>query len=72
MSIAPWLSVRKSSEAVEFYKRAFGAKEVLRLEDPDGNVVARLAVATSEFGSATSHLSTATTARKPWAAAPSD
>ncbi|MGA9672001.1 MAG: VOC family protein [Terracidiphilus sp.] len=48
-SIAPWLSVRKSAEAVEFYKAAFGAVEVYRIEDPDGNVVARLAVDGAEF-----------------------
>ena len=48
-SIAPWLSVRNGSEAVEFYKAAFGAIEAFRLEDPNGNVVAKLAVNGSEF-----------------------
>ena len=48
-SIAPWLSVRKSAEAVEFYKAAFGATEVFRLEDPGGGVVARLSVDDAEF-----------------------
>lgn len=48
-SIAPWLSVRKSSEAVEFYKAAFRASEVFRLEDPSGGVVARLSVDGAEF-----------------------
>jgi PhnB protein len=48
-SIAPWLSVRKSAEAVEFYKAAFGAVEVYRLEDPGGSVVARLSVDGAEF-----------------------
>ena len=48
-SIAPWLSVRKSAKAVEFYKSAFGAKEVYRLEDPDGGVVARLSIDGAEF-----------------------
>jgi PhnB protein len=48
-SIAPWLSVRKSSEAVEFYKAALGASEVFRLEDPSGGVVARLSVDGAEF-----------------------
>jgi PhnB protein len=47
-SIAPWLSVRKSAEAVEFYKSAFGASEVYRLE-AGGGVVSRLAIAGSEF-----------------------
>ena len=48
-SIAPWLSVRKSARAVEFYKVAFGAKEVFRLEHPGGGVVSRLAVEGAEF-----------------------
>ncbi len=38
-SISPWLSVRNSVKAVEFYKTAFGAIEVYRLEDPDGGSV---------------------------------
>jgi PhnB protein len=48
-SIAPWLSVRKSSEAIDFYKAAFGATEVFRLEDPGGGVVARLSIDGAEF-----------------------
>jgi PhnB protein len=48
-SIAPWLSVRNSARAVGFYKAAFGATEVFRLEGPDGSVVARLSVDGAEF-----------------------
>lgn len=48
-SIAPWLSVRRSAKAVEFYKSAFGATEAYRIEDPDGNVVARLSIDGAEF-----------------------
>ena len=48
-SIAPWLSVRNSARAVDFYKAAFGATEVFRLEDPGGGVVARLSVGGAEF-----------------------
>jgi PhnB protein len=48
-SIAPWLSVRNSSKAVEFYKLAFAAKETYRLEIPGGGLVARLSVDGSEF-----------------------
>jgi PhnB protein len=47
-SIAPWLTVRISAEAVEFYKTAFGAEEVYRLEN-NGSVVARLSVFGAEF-----------------------
>jgi PhnB protein len=48
-SIAPWLSVRDSAHAVDFYKSAFGATEVYRMEDPGGGVVARLSVHGAEF-----------------------
>jgi PhnB protein len=47
-TIAPWLSVRRSGEAVEFYKSAFGAIEVYRLDAGDG-VIARLSVHGAEF-----------------------
>lgn len=48
-SIAPMLSVRRGSAAVDFYKAAFGATELLRFESPDGEVVAHLAVGGSDF-----------------------
>jgi PhnB protein len=43
------LSVRHGAKAVEFYKAAFGAHEVFRVEDPGGDVVSRLSVAGAEF-----------------------
>src|SRR5689334_6992189 len=43
-SIAPMLSVRRGRSAVEFYKAAFGAEELFKIEAPDGSVVAQLAV----------------------------
>ncbi len=48
-SIAPWLSVRGSARALEFYKAAFGAAEVYRFDGPGGSVVARLSVDGAEF-----------------------
>jgi PhnB protein len=48
-SIAPWLSVRNSANAVDFYRSAFGATEVYRLDGPGGSVVARLSVDGAEF-----------------------
>ena len=48
-SIAPMLSVRGGAQAVEFYKAAFGAIEVFRVEDPAGAVVSRLSVEGAEF-----------------------
>ncbi|MBC8167950.1 MAG: VOC family protein [Bryobacteraceae bacterium] len=48
-SIAPWLSVRNGAQAVQFYKEAFGATEVYRMEDPGAGVVVRLSVYGAEF-----------------------
>ena len=48
-SLSPMLSVRHGAQAVEFYKAAFGAAEVFRIEAPDGAVVARLSLGESEF-----------------------
>jgi PhnB protein len=43
------LSVRNGARAVEFYKSAFGAREVYRVEDPGGSVVSRLSIDAAEF-----------------------
>lgn len=48
-SLAPMLSVRRGAEAVAFYKRAFEAQELFRIEVPDGAVVAQLAVDGARF-----------------------
>jgi PhnB protein len=48
-SIAPWLTVRKGEQAVQFYKSAFGATEIYRLNEPDAGVVVRLSVDGAEF-----------------------
>ena len=48
-SIAPMLSVRKGAKAVEFYKAAFGASELFRIDGDGGSVVARLSVDGAEF-----------------------
>jgi len=47
-TITPWLCLRGGAKAVEFYKKAFGAKEVFLLEG-GGSVVARLAIDGAEF-----------------------
>ena len=49
-SVAPMLSVRNGGLAVEFYKSAFGAIEVHRVEDPGGAVVSRLSIGGAEVG----------------------
>ena len=48
-SLAPWLSVRDSRKALEFYKAAFGATVVLRIGEAEGPIVARLAIGGAEF-----------------------
>jgi PhnB protein len=34
----PYLAVDDAAEAIEFYKKAFGAKERVRMEAPDGRI----------------------------------
>lgn len=48
-AIAPMLSVRNGARAVEFYKTAFGARELFRIDNEKGEVVARLSVEEAEF-----------------------
>jgi PhnB protein len=48
-SIAPLLSVRRGAKAIEFYKAAFGAVELFRIDNEKGEVVARLSVSDAEF-----------------------
>ena len=48
-TLAPMLSVRRGASAVEFYKKAFGATELFKLESEGGSVVAQLAVGESDF-----------------------
>jgi PhnB protein len=48
-AIAPMLSVRNGARAVEFYKAAFGAGELFRLDSESGDVVARLSMGAAEF-----------------------
>ncbi len=47
--IAPMLSVRNGAKAVEFYKAAFGAVELFRLDGDGGSVVAQLSVGGAQF-----------------------
>jgi PhnB protein len=38
-SVTPYLVVKSASDAIEFYKRAFGAVERYRLNSPDGKSI---------------------------------
>jgi len=37
-TVTPYLIVRGAAQAIEFYKKAFGAKETMRHASPDGRV----------------------------------
>jgi PhnB protein len=36
--VTPYLSIRRAAKAMEFYKRAFGAEEVMRMPGPGGRL----------------------------------
>ncbi len=38
-TVTPYFSVRNAAKAIEFYKKAFGAEEVVRMPGPDGKVM---------------------------------
>jgi PhnB protein len=38
-SLTPYLRCRDAAKAIEFYKKAFGAEEVMRMPGPDGKVM---------------------------------
>lgn len=47
-SVTPYLAINGATEAVEWYKRAFGAKELAREAGPDGKLIhARLRIGNS-------------------------
>jgi PhnB protein len=48
-SISPMLNVRGGARAVDFYRAAFGATELFRVDDPGGAVVAQLGVDEASF-----------------------
>ena len=48
-SVIPMLSVRAGARAIDFYKAAFCAVELFRIDNERGEVVARLSVEGAEF-----------------------
>ncbi len=50
-TLTPHIVVRGAAEAIEFYKKAFGAEELCRMNGPDGNSVmhAELKIGDSPF-----------------------
>ena len=47
--IVPTLSVKTAPAAIDFYKKAFGAIELMRNTSPTGDVVAELAINEARF-----------------------
>lgn len=37
-SVTPYLIIKGAAAAIDFYKRAFGAAELMRMESPDGRI----------------------------------
>jgi PhnB protein len=48
-TLTPMLTVRNGAEAVEFYKKAFGATEVSRAKTPTGQIVAEMSIEGQPF-----------------------
>jgi len=48
-AITPLLSVRRGTQAVAFYRAAFGAQEHNRWTDDSGDIVAHLSIGTAAF-----------------------
>jgi PhnB protein len=38
-SLTPYLTLRGGARAIEFYRRAFGAEELMRMPTPDGRIM---------------------------------
>lgn len=37
-SVTPYLIIKGAADAIDFYKRAFGATELMRMQGPDGKI----------------------------------
>src|ERR1700694_1276472 len=37
-AVTPYLSVHDAAKAIDFYKRAFGAQEIMRMDGPPGKI----------------------------------
>ena len=48
-SIAPWLTVRNTKIAIDFYESAFGALEVYSMEGSNDDLVVKLSIDGAEF-----------------------
>ena len=37
-AVTPYLAIRGAAQAIDFYKKAFGAKEIMRMPGPNGKL----------------------------------
>ncbi|MEP6926910.1 MAG: VOC family protein [Ginsengibacter sp.] len=49
IQIVPTLSVKNANAAIEYYKKAFDAQELMRNTSPGGDVVAELSIGDARF-----------------------
>jgi PhnB protein len=49
IQIVPTLSVKNAVAAIEYYKKAFDAQELMRNTSPEGDVVAELSIGDARF-----------------------
>jgi PhnB protein len=55
-AVIPYLAIKGAADAIEFYKKAFGATELMRLAQPDGRIGhAELAIGDSRVMLADEH-----------------
>jgi len=38
-TVTPYLAIKGAAQAIDFYKKAFGATEILRVPGPNGNSI---------------------------------
>jgi PhnB protein len=56
-NISPYLIVKGAAAAIEFYKKVFGASEIMRMPQPDGRIGhAELKIGDSVFMLADEHI----------------
>jgi hypothetical protein len=68
-SVTPYLIIKGAAEAIEYYKKSFGATELFRMPTPDGKIGhAELKSATPQSCWLTSILTSGMSVRRPWAA----
>ena len=67
-SVTPYLIIKGAADAIDFYKRAFGAAELMRMPSPEGKIGhAEIRIGDWRSCSQTNIRKWATAARNRWA-----